>query len=433
MKILVVGQGGREHALVWSLAKNRRVQKIWAAPGNAGTRHQAESVAISSGDINALARFAKEKRADLTVVGPEAPLVEGIVDHFQDQGLPIFGPGKEASRMEGSKSFAKDVMREAGVPTARSRTFTEKGPAEDFARTLGLPVVIKADGLAAGKGVRICEGYEAISSTLSDMIDAKCFGKAGEKVVVEEFLSGEECSILALTDGDGCLLLAPSQDHKRLSDGDKGPNTGGMGAYSPVPFIDETLVAKIREEIFLPVIRTLAKRGTVYKGVLYAGLVLTESGPKVLEFNCRFGDPEAQAVLPRLKTDLAGLLMEVCEGRLRTRSVAWDPRAAVCVVIASGGYPASYQKGKPIRGLDSVGQTQDLVVFHAGTRPGKDKQEVLTDGGRVLGVTGLGADLGRAKKRAYRAVEQIQFENMIYRRDISNRAGNPSAREREIA
>ncbi|MBI2870322.1 MAG: phosphoribosylamine--glycine ligase [Candidatus Omnitrophica bacterium] len=428
MNVLVVGGGGREHALVWTLAKSPGVKRLCAAPGNAGIADQAECVPISAGDIPALVRFAREHRVDLTVIGPEAPLVSGIVDAFAESGMRAFGPSRAASLLEGSKSFAKGVMQEAGVACARSQTFTERRKAQEFARGLGLPVVVKADGLAQGKGVRICHTEDEISQTLSDMMEKACFGDAGRKVVIEEYLTGEECSILALVDGHTCVLLEPSQDHKRLHDGDMGPNTGGMGAYSPVPFINHALQKAIQEEIFLPVVDALAGRGTLYRGVLYAGLMLTEEGPKVLEFNCRFGDPETQAVLPRLKSDLLAHMLAVCEGRLAQEHLEWDERAAVCVVAASGGYPGKYEKGKLIEGLERAAQLRDLMIFHSGTCRDPETKRLVTDGGRVLSVTGMGRDIQAARSRVYSALKELSFENMIYRSDISDRSKAPGLR-----
>jgi phosphoribosylamine---glycine ligase len=417
MNILVIGQGGREHAIIHSIVRNKNVQKVYAAPGNAGISELATCVPISAGAIEGLLRFAKEKGIDLTVVGPEAPLVAGISDRFNEAGLKVFGPSRAASLIEGSKSFSKNIMQEAGVATAQGKTFTEVTSAEKFASELGFPVVVKADGLAAGKGVVICGTLEEVHGALSDMIEHKAFGEAGCQVLVEEYLEGEECSILALTDGERFLMLSPSQDHKRLKDHDRGPNTGGMGAYSPCAFVNESLEEQIGRDIFQPVIQVMASHGTPYRGVLYAGVILTSAGLKVLEFNCRLGDPEAQAVLPRLKTDLLGLMLEVAEGALRTRSLVWDERACVSVVLASGGYPKAYAKGKQIQGLEKLRNFSGVTVFHAGTR--REGEHVITDGGRVLAVSALEADTLTARKKAYQAVDLIQFEGMTFRKDIA--------------
>ncbi|MDP6525286.1 MAG: phosphoribosylamine--glycine ligase [Kiritimatiellia bacterium] len=420
MKILVIGGGGREHAITWKLANDSCKPELFCAPGNAGTARIATNIDVGAEDCNGLLEWARTNRPDLTVVGPEVPLCAGIADVFAAEGLAVFGPSGEAAQMEGSKAFAKDVMTAAGVPTAASETFTDAEAALSYIREKGTPIVVKADGLAAGKGVIICEtvadAEKAIASTILD----KTFGDAGATIIVEECLVGEEASILALVDGETIVTLASSQDHKRVFNGDVGPNTGGMGAYSPAPVVTDDMWPEIRAQVLDPTIRELKKRGITYKGVLYAGLMLTEAGMMVLEFNCRFGDPETQAVLPRLGSDLTPALQACVDGTLSEEMVTWKPDACVSVVMASGGYPGPYEKGKTIEGLDAAEELEGVVVFHAGTK--EETGEVVTSGGRVLGVTALGRDLSTAVDAAYSAVAQIRFDQAQYRTDIAARA-----------
>lgn len=422
MKILVVGGGGREHAIVWRLSQDACRPELFCAPGNAGTAAIARNIPVSAGDVPALLAWAKENRPDLTVVGPEVPLCLGITDAFMAEGLRIFGPCQAAARMEGSKLFSKDVMNAAGVPTARSQAFDNADAAEAALSTFNLPVVIKADGLAAGKGVIIAQTADEARAAVRSMLVDAVFGKAGTQILIEEFLEGEEASILALVDGEHTVLLPSSQDHKRIFDRDQGPNTGGMGAYSPAPVISPDLLPVIRETVILPVVRELKKRGIVYKGVLYAGLMLGQRGINVLEFNARFGDPETEAVLPRIAGDLIPALEACIDGTLTDALIQVRPEAAVTVILSSGGYPGSYKKGLPITGLDDAARIPDCTVFHAGTAL-KDGQTV-TAGGRVLAVTALGSDLKTAVGRAYEAVGKIRFEGAHYRTDIARRAFN---------
>lgn len=420
MKILVIGGGGREHAITWKLANDSCKPEVFCAPGNAGTARVATNIDVGAEDCDGLLEWARTNRPDLTVVGPEVPLCAGIVDIFAAEGLAVFGPSGEAARMEGSKAFAKDVMKAAGVPTAASETFTDSEAALSYIREQGAPIVVKADGLAAGKGVIICEtiadAEKAIASTMTD----KDFGDAGTTIVVEECLVGEEASILALVDGETIVTLASSQDHKRVFNGDAGPNTGGMGAYSPAPVVTDDLWPEIRAQVLDPTIGELKRRGITYKGVLYAGLMLTDDGMRVLEFNCRFGDPETQAVLPRLGSDLTPALQACVDGTLTEEMVTWKPDACVSVVMASGGYPGPYEKGQLVEGLDAAEELEGVVVFHAGT---EDRNgEIVTSGGRVLGVTALGSDLSTAVDTAYAAVAQIRFDQAQYRTDIAARA-----------
>lgn len=420
MKILVVGGGGREHALAWKLARDSERPELFCAPGNAGTAGLATNLDIGAEDVNGLVEWARQNGPDLTVVGPEAPLCAGLSDELVGCGLRVFGPSREAAELEGSKLFAKDVMTAAGVPTAAGRRFTEPGEAKAYLRERGAPIVVKADGLAAGKGVFVCTQLDEAEDAVDRILSERLFGDAGDSVLVEDFLEGEEASILALVDGERIVMLAPSQDHKRVSDGDQGPNTGGMGAYSPAPVVTAELSEIIRAKVFDPTVAELRKRGIVYRGVLYAGLMMTEAGPSVLEFNCRFGDPETQVVLPRIEGDLAPVLAACADGCLDEDMISWRPEACVCVVMASGGYPGSYEKGKAIDGLDEAGALDDVIVFHAGTRMEGDK--TVTAGGRVLGVTALGSDVKTAAARAYEAVDLIRFDGAHNRSDIAARA-----------
>ncbi|NOX53800.1 MAG: phosphoribosylamine--glycine ligase [Planctomycetes bacterium] len=422
MRVLVVGQGGREHALVWKLAQSPRVEQVFCAPGNAGTAQDGINVDIASGDIERLVKFAQSEKIDLTVVGPEAPLVAGIVDAFRGAGLRIFGPTRAAAELEGSKVFAKELMRKANVPTAEFCVFDNVEAAIRYVdcreeETL----VVKADGLAAGKGVTVCSTKEEAKDAIRTVMVEKKFGEAGNRVVIEECLVGQEASILAIVDGTTIVPLAPSQDHKRAYDNDRGPNTGGMGAYSPAPLITPELMDQIIEKILVPTVHAMRSQGRIYQGCLYAGLMITNQGPKVLEFNVRFGDPEAQPVLMRLKSDLAQMLWAAAEGRLNDiQPPRWDERAAVCVVMAAEGYPGSYRKGDVIRGLEDAAQLEDVQVFHAGTL--KQGDQIVTNGGRVLGVTALGETIPQAKLRAYQGVKCIRWDGAWCRKDISDKA-----------
>ena len=420
MKVLVIGGGGREHALVWKLASESCRPQVFCAPGNAGTAALAVNLPIQAEDLDGLLAWAMANRPDLTVVGPEAPLCAGLVDRFQAQGLRVFGPSREAAQMEGSKVFAKEVMVAAGVPTARSSTFTEAGKAIEAIGAMELPLVVKAEGLAAGKGVTICQtGDDAVRAVNEALVDG-AFGAAGRRILVEEFLEGEEVSVLALTDGQQVVLLASAQDHKRAYDGDQGPNTGGMGAYSPAPVLKPEQMPEVEREVFGRTLAELRRRGITYKGVLYAGLMMTRTGPKVLEFNCRFGDPETQVILPRIQGDLIPALQACIDGTLTPGLVQYKPDACVCVVLAAGGYPGAYQKGQDILGLEAAAAVPGALVFHAGTRAAGGR--VLTAGGRVLGVTALGNTIRTAVDQAYQAVGKICYEGVMFRRDIARRA-----------
>lgn len=420
MKVLVVGGGGREHALAWKISQSPQVTKVYCAPGNAGIAKEAEVVNIADDDITALAKFAAETGIDVTVVGPEVPLVAGIVDRFQKDGLRIFGPRQQAASLEGSKSYAKMLMKSMGVPTARFKIVSDLSSAKDYVESIGAPVVVKAVGLAAGKGVAVCKTVEEAHEAIDTIMKERVFGEAGDSVVIEEFLEGEEASILAFMDGHSIYSLDSSQDHKAIFDGDKGPNTGGMGAYSPAPVVTDRLMRQIERDVLVPIAHAANRDGCPYKGILYAGLMLTEEGPKVLEFNVRFGDPETQPILMRLNSDIMEPILACIDGTLDNVLLQWDHRPAVCVVMASGGYPGKYEKGKVITGLDEAGKLPDVKVFHAGTKLSGGK--VVTAGGRVLGVTALGDTIKAAKERAYEAVSLIHFDGMQYRRDIADKA-----------
>jgi phosphoribosylamine--glycine ligase len=415
--VLVIGSGGREHCLAWKLSQSPSVGKIYTAPGNAGTALLGENVAISAGDISALADFASDKQIDLTVVGPEDPLANGIVDEFEKRNLRVFGPTQAAAQLEASKVFAKKVMENANVPTGWYKEFTDADEAISFIKEKGAPIVVKADGLAAGKGVTVATSEQEAIDAVNTAMRQKAFGDAGNKIIVEEFLRGEEASIIALTDGKTIVPLASSQDHKAVYDGDKGPNTGGMGAYSPAPVITIEMDERIYKEILEPIVKSMNANGVKFKGVLYAGLIFTEQGPKVLEFNVRFGDPETQAILPRLNSDLYTALNAVVDENLHEVNLEWDQSPVCCVVMASGGYPGKYEKGKEIHGLENA---SDGVVFHAGTK--LENERILTSGGRVLGVTAKGQDIGQAIENSYSVVKKINFENMYFRNDIGHRA-----------
>ena len=429
MKILVVGSGGREHAITWRLAQDAEKHQLWCAPGNAGMAEIATCLPLKASDVAGIAAWCEANRPDLVVVGPEAPLCAGLVDALEKAGVKAFGPVAAGARMEGSKRFAKEVMQAAGVPTGKAEVFTDAAAAKAALAGYGLPVVIKADGLAAGKGVIVAETVGQAEAAIDDMLVGNKFGAAGAEVLVEEFLDGEECSILALVDGERAVLLPSSQDHKRIFDGDKGPNTGGMGAYSPAPVVTDAMLPEIKERIILPVVRELKKRGITYRGVLYAGLMVTPEGGKValsgsnvnvVEFNARFGDPETEAVLPRLGGSFADMLMHVAEGRLEDGDVVVKPETAATVIMASGGYPGGYEKGKAISGLAEAAAFPGATVFHCGTKAADGA--VVTDGGRVLSVTGLGATLREAVDTAYRAVGMIRFDGAYFRKDIAHRA-----------
>ena len=425
MKILVIGKGGREHALVWKLAQSPRVRAVYCAPGNAGTAAEANNVDIDPGDdpqFKKLIEFARSEGIDLTVVGPEEPLVRGIVDAFAEAGLGIFGPSKQAAQLEGSKVFAKELMRHAAVPTAEFWVFDSADAAERFLDDRQeVPVVVKADGLAAGKGVIVCSGRSEAVQAVRRIMRRREFGDAGARVVIEEQLHGEELSLLAITDGRTIVPLEPAQDHKPAFDNDQGPNTGGMGAYSPTPIASAELMAEIERTILVPTLHAMKRGRMPYKGVLYTGLMVTRQGPKVLEFNVRFGDPEAQPVLMRLQSDLAAVLDAAARGELdRIEPLRWDPRPAVCVVLASDGYPGPYMKGKPITGLDQASGVADAKVFHAGTA--RHDSEVLSDGGRVVGLTALGDSIAQAKRRAYELARTVRFSGAWCRHDIADKA-----------
>jgi phosphoribosylamine--glycine ligase len=417
MKILVIGSGGREHALVWKLKQSLGVNRMFCAPGNAGTAELAENVPIPPTDLPALKRFAKQNAVDLTVVGPDDPLAAGIVDLFQVEKLRIFGPTRSAARLESSKIFAKELMHAQNVPTAVASTFSNSAEALRYCEQLKFPVVIKADGLALGKGVIIAPDLTTARSTIEAMMNGSKYGDAGRRIVVEEFLRGSECSLHALVDGENYRLLESARDHKRIFDGEKGPNTGGMGAFSPANNWNPDLQSQFEDEIMRPTLCGLLEEGITFRGLLYPGLMITSEGARVLEFNCRFGDPETQAILPRMKSDLLPLLQATIDGSIGNHSIQWDERAAVTVVLASGGYPEKYETGKTISGLEDAAKIEGVRVFHAGTK--RANGEIITAGGRVLAVTGLGSTVEAARTRAYAAVSHIHFERCHYRRDIA--------------
>ncbi len=421
MRILVVGGGGREHVLVDHLAQSPRVEQVICAPGNAGTDTVAENVAIDADNNEALVKLAFERRVDLTVVGPEAPLCAGIVDRFQAAGLRIFGPTAAAARIEGDKSYAKKLMKLAHVPTAEARIFQRVAEAKAYVATRDTGMVVKASGLAAGKGVVVCQDPADALLALERIMVAREFGAAGDTVVVEELLKGRELSIHALVDGQTIYVLESAKDHKAIGDGDTGPNTGGMGAFSPAPAATPEVLAIVERDVLVPIVDALRNDGAPYRGVLYVGLMLTAGGPKVLEFNCRFGDPESQVILTRLDCDLVELLDAVVDGRLHEAEIRWTSKAAVCIVMASEGYPGKFESGKVIQGLDAAASLPDVQVFHSGTK--RIEHMTVSNGGRVLGVTALGRDIADAKRRAYAAVERIHFDNAYYRRDIADKLG----------
>ncbi|BFM05393.1 phosphoribosylamine--glycine ligase [Halioxenophilus aromaticivorans] len=423
MNILVIGSGGREHALAWKAAQGAEVDTVFVAPGNAGTalEPKLENVAIDIGDFKALADFAKVNNVDLTIVGPEAPLVDGVVDYFNQQGLRCFGPSKGAAQLEGSKAFTKDFLARHKIPTAAYQTFTEVEPALAYLRGQGAPIVVKADGLAAGKGVIVAETLQQAEDAVTDMLSGNAFGDAGCRVVIEEFLTGEEASFIVMVDGKNILPMATSQDHKRVGDGDTGPNTGGMGAYSPAPVVTQEVFQRIMEEVIEPTVEGMAAEGNDYTGFLYAGLMITADGaPKVIEYNCRFGDPETQPIMLRLQSDLVALCNAALDQKLDSATAKWDERPAVGVVLAAGGYPGSYDKGAVINGLPKI-EADGQKVFHAGTKLSAS-QDVLTSGGRVLCATALGTSVKAAAESAYQLAAGINWQDAFYRKDIAYRA-----------
>lgn len=420
MKVLVIGSGGREHTLAWAFKQSSQVTELYCAPGNAGMAEIATCVDIAANDIPALTQWALDNAIDLTVVGPEDPLVAGLVDAFESKGLRAFGPHQAAARLEGSKAYMKGFLKKYFIPTAAYETFTDKETAWQYVQKQGAPIVVKTDGLAAGKGAFVCMTLDEAEQALTTIFDDKAFGASGDQVVVEEFMEGEEASILAFCDGDHALIMDASQDHKRIFDHDKGPNTGGMGAYCPAPVVTDELYAQIRDEVIIPTLDGMKREGAPYKGILYAGLMITSEGPKVIEYNVRFGDPETQVVVPRLKNDLVDVMNACIDGDVLSQSLDWDGRVAVCVVLASEGYPGSYPKGREVMVDEAVKKDADVLVFHAGTVL-KDGA-CVTSGGRVLGVTAYGSTIQKAIDKAYQVIPKIRFEGMHYRKDIGHRA-----------
>ncbi len=420
MKVLIIGGGGREHALVWKISQSPKVTKIYAAPGNAGIAELAECAPIKADDIPGLLAFAKARAVDLTVVGPEQPLSMGIVDEFTKAGLRVFGPSRKAAELEASKRFSKDLMKKYHIPTAEYEAFTDKAAAAAYVQKKGAPIVVKADGLAAGKGVVVAETVEEALRALDLIMTEKAYGTAGDRVIIEECLRGEEASFMAFSDGRTVVPMASSQDHKRVFDLDKGPNTGGMGAYSPAPVVTSQLERAVMDTIMIPTVRAMEKEGRLFKGVLYAGLMIRDGEAKVLEFNARFGDPETQPIMARLDTDLVEIMEAILDERLSALEIKWKPESAVCIVIASGGYPGSYEKGRVITGLDKAARQEGVLVFHSGTA--MKNGTIVTDGGRVLGVTGVGPAVAAAIDKAYKGAQEISFEGAHYRRDIGARA-----------
>ena len=427
MKVLVVGNGGREHALAWKLGQSKKVEKVFVAPGNAGTARDAENVDVAATDIPGLVQFARNQAIDLTVIGPEAPLVAGLADAMEQEGLKVFGPSRAAAELEGSKVFCKNLLHTANIPTASYQTFKTGGDAERYIKDRypepdePVPVVVKADGLAAGKGVIVCDTRHDALEAIDRIASQREFGEAGNELIIEEKLTGPEASVLAITDGETIITLPAAQDHKPAHDGDTGPNTGGMGAYSPTPVVDEAMMAKIEADVLVPVVHAMKRARRPFKGILYAGLMLTPAGPKVLEFNVRFGDPECQPLLMRLQSDLFDVLEAAADGRLsELEPLQWDERPGTCVVMASEGYPGSYDKGHEISGIDNADALEDVKVFHAGTTIADG--QVLTNGGRVLGVTALGSTISQAKLNAYSGVKEIRWRGAWCRKDISDKA-----------
>lgn len=420
MKVLLIGSGGREHALAWKLADSPHVTALYCLPGNPGTAQLADNIPLSVMDFGAIERFIRENQVELVVIGPEDPLAAGLADRVAAMGVKVFGPSRQAAQIEADKWFAKELMRQQAIPTAEARSFTDPNAAAEYVRLREQPVVIKAAGLAKGKGVSICHRTSDALEAIDTMMRKKIFADAGSRIVIEELLTGPECSILAFISGRSIYLMEPSQDHKPVDDGDTGPMTGGMGAYSPTPIITESILRQVERDILVPIIDGLARDNIEYRGVLYAGLMLTPNGPKVLEFNCRFGDPETQPLMMRLKSDLLEVMLAVADDRLDQVQLQWDPRPALCVVATSKGYPGSYPTGLPISGISDADAMNHVKVFHSGTRM-NDKQ-LVTDGGRVLSVTALGDTIIDARRRAYQALEKIHFDGMHYRRDIAHQA-----------
>ena len=416
MKVLIVGSGGREHAIAWKVAQSPRVEKIYCAPGNAGIEEYAQCVDIGAMEFEKLAAFAKEEQIDLTVIGMDDPLVGGVVDVFEREGLRVFGPRKNAAVLEGSKAFSKDLMKKYGIPTAAYENFTDPKEALAYLETAKFPIVLKADGLALGKGVLICQNLEEAKAGVREIMEDKKFGSAGNTMVIEEFMTGREVSVLSFVDGKTIKTMTSAQDHKRAMDGDQGLNTGGMGTFSPSPFYTPEVDAFCRKYIYQPTVDAMAKEGRPFKGVIFFGLMLTEDGPKVLEYNARFGDPEAQVVLPRMKNDIVDVFEACIDGTLDQVDLQFEDNAAVCVVLASEGYPVSYEKGYPIRGLENFKDRDGYYVFHAGTK--KKDGQIVTNGGRVLGVVAKGEDLKKARANAYEAIKLVEFDNKYYRHDI---------------
>ncbi len=423
MKVAVIGSGGREHALAWKISLSKKLEKLYIIPGNPGTKYYGENISINVSNIEEIVKFCTDNRVDLVVVGPEQPLIDGIADVLMLNGIKVFGPTKCAARIEGEKTFAKELMRKFNIPTANHKIFTKDQYYEalNYLKNTNYPTVIKADGLAAGKGVIICENYNQAEITLDDYFIKSIFGKAGNKIVIEEFMTGQEASVFAITDGNDFILLPPAQDHKRIGDGDTGKNTGGMGAYAPTPFVDKFILDEIKEKIIKPTINAMNQIGNKYIGCLYCGLMLTSEGPKVVEYNCRFGDPETQAVLPLLDGDFLELLYSASSGEIKKDAVWYNGGSSVCVVAASKGYPESYEKGKEIYGLEHIND-EDIIIYHAGTKEENDK--LVTNGGRVLGVTSILKEnnLSLAKKRSYEALSKIYFDGIYYRKDIADKA-----------
>lgn len=420
MKVLIIGSGGREHALAWKLASSPLVKTLYAAPGNPGISQVADNVPIGAMDFDKLERFVRQNGVELVVVGPEEPLAAGLSDRLREVGVKVFGPSKQAAQLEADKWFAKELMRQQAVPTAEARSFTDAAAAEEYIKSRNEPLVIKACGLAKGKGVSVCYRTADALEAIDRVMRKRVFGAAGDRIIIEELLQGPECSILAFVDRKSIYVMESAQDHKPVDDGDTGPMTGGMGAYSPAPIVTERVLRQIEHDILVPVLDGLNREQIEYKGVLYAGLMLTNNGPKVLEFNCRFGDPETQPLMMRLQSDLLEVMLAVVEGRLDQMELKWDPRPALCVVAASRGYPGSYPTGLPISGINDADSMQDVKVFHSGTA--RRDGQIVTDGGRVLAVTALGDTIAQAQKRAYQALSKIHFEGMHYRKDIGWRA-----------
>ncbi len=420
MKVLLIGSGGREHALAWKLAESSRVTALHAMPGNPGIAEFADIVPGDPMNFPAVAKFVRQNGIGLVVIGPEDPLAAGLADALKETGAKVFGPSKDAARIEGDKWFAKELMRQQAVPTAEARSFTDAGAAEEFVRTRNVPCVIKAAGLAKGKGVTVCFRTSDAIETINTIMRDKAFGAAGDRIVIEEKLSGPECSILAFVDRRTIYMMEPAQDHKPVDDGDTGPMTGGMGAYSPTPVVTPAMLRSIERDVLIPVVDGLVRDGIEYRGVLYAGLMLTTNGPKVLEFNCRFGDPETQPLMMRLKSDLAEVMLAVADGKLDEIEMQWDERPAIAVVATSKGYPGNYPKGLPITGIEDAVSMRDVRVFHSGTK--MVDGHLVTDGGRVLAVTALGDTIADAQLRAYQAMQKIHFDGMHYRRDIGRQA-----------